>query len=147
MSKAGRGAKRRPDDGGESLEERPAQVARLSSPGGSEPPLVPLALSVNSTSNTNHVMEEITEKLKKIKEGRDTSTTVTQHLGLCLRTAARKARPEIFHQLLHMEGLDVNDVDVKGISAMMYACQSGCEEIVKVMLQNNMFDPRGRTSR
>ena len=125
------------DDGGESLEERPAQMGRLSSPEVSDPPLVPLALSVV----TNHVMEEITEKLKKIKEGRDTSTTVTQHLGLCLRTAARKARPEIFHQLLHMEGLDVNDVDVKGISAMMYACQSGCEEIVKVMLQNNMFDP------
>ena len=92
-------------------------------------------------ATTNKVMEEIKEKVKRIKEGRDTSTTVTQHLGLCLRTAARKARPDIFHRLLHMEGLDVNEVDVKGISAMMYACQSGCEELVKAMLKNNMFEP------
>ena len=143
MSKPSRGAKRRPDDGGESLEERPAQVARVSSPCGSDPPLVPLALSALSTSNTNHVMEEILQKLERIKEGRDTTSTVPQYLGLCLRTSARKGRVDIFHRLLQMEGMsmNVNDADVKGITAMMYACQVGCEELVKTMLENHKFHP------
>ena len=143
MSKASRGAKRRPDDGGESLEERPAQVARVSSPCGSDPPLVPLALSALSTSNTNHVMEEILQKLERIKEGRDTTSTVPQYLGLCLRTSARKGRVDIFLRLLQIEGMsmNVNDADVKGITAMMYACQVGCEELVKIMLENHKFDP------
>ena len=134
MSKPSRGAKRRPDDGGESLEERPAQVVRLASP----LPLVPLSYS---TPNTNHVMEDIKQMLKKIKDGRDSSTTVTQYLGLCLRSSVRSGRVDIFRRLLPMEGLDANDVDVEGITAMMYACQSGSEEIVKIMLENHKFDP------
>ena len=143
MSKPSRGAKRRPDDGGESLEERPAQVARVSSPCSSDPPLVPLALSSTSTSNTNHVMEEILQKLERIKDGRETNTTVPKYLGLCLRTSARKGRVDIFLRLLQIEGMNenVNDADVKGITAMMYACQVGCQELVKIMLDNQKFDP------
>ena len=64
-------------------------------------------LEANSGSNTNRVMEEIAEKLKEIKDGKDTSTTVTQFLGRCLRTAAKKAQSDIFHRLLLMEGLEV----------------------------------------
>ena len=109
-------------------------MVRLASP----LPLVPLSYS---TSNTNHVMEDIEQKLRKIKDGRDNSTTVKQYLGLCLRTSARKGRADIFRRLLPMEGLDVNDTDVKGITAMMYACQNGSDEIVKIMLENHKFDP------
>ena len=126
MSEASREAKRRSEDDEERLGERPVQVARLSSSSWSEPPLVPLATS----DKVLQVMDEIRNKLERIREGRDTSTTVTQYLGLCLRTAARKARPDIFHRLLHMEGLDVNDVDMNGTTAMMLACQSGCEDFM-----------------
>ena len=119
--------KRMSDEDGESL-ERPAKVARSSSAG-------------ESSSYTNQLMDEILHKLEEIKAGRDISTTVTQHLGRCLRAAARKANPDIFHWLLHMDGLDVNDVDVRGISAMMFACYSGCEELLEFMLEDHKFDP------
>ena len=128
------------DDGEEtdcSLQERPAQMARMSSPGGSDPPLIPLALS----ANTSHVMEEIAQRLDQIKEGKDPSTTVPHYLGLCLRAAAKKARTDLFHRLLHLEGLEVNDVDLKGTTAMMLACQAGCEELVKLMLGDKKFNP------
>ena len=45
-----------------------------------------------------------------------------------------------FHRLLCMERLDVN-VDLKELSAMMFAYKSGCEELTKIMLENNKFDP------
>ena len=92
-------------------------------------------------SYANQVMEDIKRMLKQFKDGRDGSTFVKQYLGHCLRSVVRSGRVDIFRRLLPMEGLDANDVDVEGITAMMYACQSGSEEIVKIMLENHKFDP------
>ena len=141
----GQSAKRRreEDECELSEEDETRKVGRLSSPDPSpHSPLIPVARGVPANPALDHVMEEINRRLKIIREGNDDDPTQTPstYLGHCLRLVAKKNKMEFFHLLSQYEDLDVNQTDYKGSTALMVACQSGSEDIVRLMLANPKYD-------
>ena len=141
------GAKRRreEDECELSEEEETRKVARLSTPSpdpSPHSPLIPVARGVPANPALDHVMEEINRRLKNIREGNDDDPTQTPstYLGHCLRLVAKKNKMKFFQLLSQYEDLDVNQTDYKGSTALMVACQSGSDDIVRLMLANPSYE-------